>query len=146
MIDRALHDKPADATRWSTHGMGEGISASAVSGWFRLSGRKPHPAKTCKLSADPSCIEKGRDIAPLYVDPPGHATVLWVDDQAQTQGLGRTQPQPARGQRRGRAAVSLPGSAAPHRAVSGGSSVRGSGSVPSPCGAACRGPGTAWWA
>ena len=94
MIDRALHEKPADATHWSTHGMGAGISASTVSHWFRLSGLKPHLAKTCKLSADPCFIEKVRDIAALYIDPPGHATVLRVDELSQTQGLERIQPQP----------------------------------------------------
>ena len=63
---------------------GRGISASTVSRWFRLSGLKPHLAKTCKLSADPCFIEKVRDIAALYIDPPGHATVLRVDELSQT--------------------------------------------------------------
>ena len=60
--------------------------------------------------------------------------------------LGTDPAATALGQRLCRAAISRPGPATPHRAVSAGSSVRGSGSVSSPCGAAGRGPGTAWWA
>lgn len=43
VINRALHDKPPNATRWSTHSMGaaEGVSASTVSRWFRQFGVKP---------------------------------------------------------------------------------------------------------
>ena len=94
VINRALQDKPPNATHWSTHSMGaaEGISASTVSRWFRLFGVKPHLTKTFKLSTDPFFIEKVRDITGLYLNPPDHAMVLCVDGKSQIQALDRTQP------------------------------------------------------
>ena len=94
VINRALRDKPPNATHWSTHSMGaaEGISASTVSRWFRLFGVKLHLAKTFKLSTDPSFIEKVLDITGLYLNPPDHAMVLCVDGKSQIQALDRTRP------------------------------------------------------
>jgi transposase len=37
-------------------------------------------------------VEKLRDVAGLYVDPPAHAIVLSVDEKSQIQALDRTQP------------------------------------------------------
>ena len=96
LVNRALHDKPADATRRSTRSIGaaEGVSSSTVSRWFRLFGVKPHLAKTFKLSTDPCFIEKIRDIAELYLNPPDYALVLCVDEKSQIQALDRTEPKP----------------------------------------------------
>ena len=60
--------------------------------WFALFGVKPHLAKTFKLSTDPFFIEKVRDIAGLYLNPPDDAMVLCVDEKSQIQALNRTQP------------------------------------------------------
>ena len=94
VINRALRDKPAHATHWSTRTLGaaEGISRSTVQRWFSLFGVKPHLAKTFKLSNDPFFIEKVRDITGLYLNPPDHALVLCVDEKSQIQALDRTQP------------------------------------------------------
>ncbi len=96
MIDRALRDKPANATHSSTRSMGaaEGLSHSTGRRWFSLFGVKPQLAKTCKLSNDPFFLEKVRDITGLYLNPPDHAMLLCVDETSQTQALGRTQPTP----------------------------------------------------
>ena len=96
VINRALREKPPDATHWSTHSMGaaEGISASTVSRWFRQFGVRPHLAKTGNLSTDPFCIETVREIAGLYLNPPDHAIVLCVDGKSQIQASNRTQPKP----------------------------------------------------
>jgi hypothetical protein len=45
-----------------------------------------------KLSNDPKFVEKLRDAAGLYVDPPAHAIVLSLDEKSQIQALDRTQP------------------------------------------------------
>ncbi|MCU1326201.1 MAG: endonuclease [Bryobacterales bacterium] len=46
-------------------------------------GLQPHRADTFKLSPDPLLIEKVRDIAGLYMNPPDHALVLCVDEKSQ---------------------------------------------------------------
>ena len=50
------------------------------------------PNDTFKLSPDPLLVEKVRDIAGLYINPPDHALVLCVDEKSQIQALDRTQP------------------------------------------------------
>ena len=44
---------------------------------------QPHRADTFKLSPDPLLIEKVRDIAGLYMNPPDHALVLCIDEKSQ---------------------------------------------------------------
>lgn len=59
VIDRALQDKPPNATRWSTREVGaaEGVSASTVSRWFRRFGVKLHQSETSERPDDPGLIE-----------------------------------------------------------------------------------------
>jgi putative transposase len=45
-----------------------------------------------KLSTDPFFVEKARDIAGLYLNPPDKAMVLCVDEKSEIQALDRTQP------------------------------------------------------
>jgi len=55
---------------------------------------KPHRSGTFTLSKGPAFAEKVADIVGLYLDPPGGAVVLSVDEktQVQAQALDRTQP------------------------------------------------------
>ena len=94
VIQRALRDKPAHATHWSTRTLGaaEDISRTTVHRWFSLFGVKPHLAKTCKLSNDPFFLEKVLDITRMYLNPPDQALVLRLDEKSQIQVLDRTQP------------------------------------------------------
>ena len=69
-----------------------GISVSSVQGIWRAHGLRPHKVRQFKLSNDPKCVAKLRDVVGLYVDPPAHAIVLSVDEKSQIQALGRTQP------------------------------------------------------
>ena len=94
VIQRALHKRPTGSDIWSVRQMAdeEGISKSTVQRWFSLFGVKPHLSKTFKLSSDPFFIEKVRDITGLYLNPPGHAVVICVDEKTQIQALDRTQP------------------------------------------------------
>lgn len=69
-----------------------GVSRSTVHRIWRAFGLQPHRLETFKLSADPLFIEKVRDSAGLYLNPPDKALVLCVDEQAQIQALDRTRP------------------------------------------------------
>ena len=94
LINRALREKPRNANAWSVRRMAEaeGVSKSTVQRWFTLFGVKPHQSKTFKLSGDPFFVEKVRDAAGLYLNPPDNAMVLCVDEKSQIQALNRTQP------------------------------------------------------
>ena len=87
-------DPPAEATHWTATMMAKavGISASSVQRIWRTHGLQPHRVHQFKLSNDPKFIDKLRDVVGLYVDPPGHAIVLSVDEKSQIQALDRTQP------------------------------------------------------
>ena len=67
LINRALQDKPDNASAWSVRLMAkaQGVSKSTVQRWFSLFGVKPHLSETFKLSTDPFFIEKVRDITGL---------------------------------------------------------------------------------
>ena len=92
MIARALQDKSANATRWSTHSVGtvERISAGTDSRWFRCFRGQPHLSKAFKLFTDLFCIEKVRNVAGLYLNLARHATVLSADEKSKIQTLDRT--------------------------------------------------------
>ncbi len=68
------------------------FSPSSVQRIWRAHGLQPHRVQQFKLSNDPKFIDKLRDVARLYVDPPAHAIVLSVDEKSQIQALDRTQP------------------------------------------------------
>jgi hypothetical protein len=53
--------------------------------WARF-GLQPHRTDTFKLSPDPLLIEKVRDVAGLYINPPAHALVLCVDEKEPDSG------------------------------------------------------------
>lgn len=94
VIAKTLHDKPRDATHWSSRTMAKasGLSQTAVVRIWRAFGLQPHRAETFKLSTDPLFIDKVRDIVGLYLNPPDRALVLCVDEKSQIQALDRTQP------------------------------------------------------
>ena len=52
----------------------------------------PHRQGTFKVSKDPEFADKVADIVGLYLDPPGGAVVLSIDEKTQIQALDRTQP------------------------------------------------------
>jgi transposase len=94
VIIQTLESTPRGQTHWSTRGLAEatGFSRMTISRIWRAFGLQPHRADTFKLSPDPLLIEKVRDIAGLYINPPDHALVLCVDEKSQIQALDRTQP------------------------------------------------------
>jgi transposase len=95
VIAKTLEERgPGQDTHWSTRSMAAatGMSQSAVSRIWRAFGLKPHLVQTWKLSTDPQFIDKVRDVVGLYLNPPGKALVLCVDEKSQIQALDRTAP------------------------------------------------------
>lgn len=94
IIHKTLHEKPRNATHWSTRSMASaiGVSEASVRRIWQSHGLKPHRIRTFKLSKDPQFVEKLNDIVGLYLSPPEHAIVLSADEKTQIQALDRTQP------------------------------------------------------
>ena len=87
-------------SHWSSREMAafieriEGVSVSHtyVADLWRDHGLRPHRQGTFKVSKDPAFAEKVADIVGLYLEPPGGAVVLSIDEKTQIQALDRTQP------------------------------------------------------
>jgi len=94
VIDTTLHQKPKQATHWSSRLMGKelGLSQTAVVRIWHAFGLQPHRRENFKLSTDPHFVAKVRDIVGLYLNPPVNAIVLSVDEKSQIQALDHTQP------------------------------------------------------
>jgi transposase len=94
VIEKTTQQKPSQQTHWSTRTMAAaaGISEASVRRIWRAHGLKPHRLHTFKLSNDPRFAEKLEDVAGLYLNPPGQALVLSLDEKSQIQALDRTQP------------------------------------------------------
>ena len=84
VVEMTLHQKPVNATHWSTRTMAQaaGISEASVRRVWRAHGLKPHRVRTFKLSNDPEFVEKLEDIVGLYLNPPEHAIVLCADEKS----------------------------------------------------------------
>jgi transposase len=91
---------PEGLSHWSSREMAafiersEGVYVSHhyVAKLWRQTGLRPDRQGTFKISRDPEFAEKVADIVGLYLDPPGGAVVLSLDEKTQIQALDRTQP------------------------------------------------------
>jgi putative transposase len=95
LIRKTLDKKPANnETHWTCRSIAKEtrLSKSTVNRVWKAFGIQPHRQKHFKLSTDPFFVEKVRDIAGLYLNPPDKAMVLCVDEKSQIQALDRTQP------------------------------------------------------
>ncbi|GIE07755.1 IS630 family transposase [Paractinoplanes durhamensis] len=87
-------------SHWSTRTMadyitrrtGTSVSHHWVANLWREHGLKPQKQGTFTLSTDPRFADKVADIVGLYLDPPGGAVVLTLDEKTRIQALDRTQP------------------------------------------------------
>ena len=68
------------------------VSHHYVAKLWRETGLKPHQIGTFKVSKDPAFADKVADVVGLYLDPPGGAVILSIDEKTQIQALDRTQP------------------------------------------------------
>ena len=87
IVVTTLESKPKDATHWSTRSLAAHLGVSQNSVWraWQAFGLQPHRQEKFKLSTDPQFIEKVYDICGLYLNPPGRAVVLCVDEETPTQ-------------------------------------------------------------
>lgn len=94
VIERTLHSTPVNATHWSVRTMAKAtaLSPATIQRIWSNHGLQPHRVKNFKLSSDPRFLEKLKDVAGLYLDPPEKAIVFCVDEKSQIQALGRSQP------------------------------------------------------
>ncbi|MCM3923529.1 IS630 family transposase [Frankia sp. AiPs1] len=86
------HWSTREMARYVSHVGGVSVSWHYVARVWREEGLRPHRQGTFKLSADPAFAGKVADIIGLYLDPPGGAVVLCIDEKTQVQALDRTQP------------------------------------------------------
>lgn len=99
-LSRATPPQGTGLSHWSCRLLAEhlrraeGISLSwhYIAGVWREEGLASHRSGTFKLSKDPAFAEKVADVVGLYLDPPGGAVVLSIDEKTQIQALDRTQP------------------------------------------------------
>ena len=99
-LTRQTPPESTGLSHWSSRQMAaylrrsEGVSVSwrYVALLWRKHKLKPHRQGTFKVSRDPAFAAKVADIVGLYLDPPGGAVVLSVDEKTQIQALDRTQP------------------------------------------------------
>ena len=89
-----LESTSRGATHWSTRAMAKatGLSHATIGRIWRGGGLQAHQTETFKLSPDSWLIDKVRDIAGLYVNPPEQAVVICVVEKPQIQALDRGAP------------------------------------------------------
>jgi transposase len=68
------------------------VSHHYVAKLWRETRIKPHYSGAFKISKDPAFADKVADVVGLYLDPPGGAVVLSIDEKDRIQALDRTQP------------------------------------------------------
>ena len=86
------HWSSREMARFITRTEGVYVSHHYVAKLWRETGIKPHQSGTFKVSKDPAFAEKVADVVGLYLEPPGGAVVLSIDEKTQIQALDRTQP------------------------------------------------------
>jgi transposase len=99
-LTRQTPPESTGLSHWSSRQMAahlkrsDGVTVSwhYVASVWRRHGLKPHRQGTFKVSRDPAFAAKVADVVGLYLDPPGGAVVLSIDEKTQIQALDRTQP------------------------------------------------------
>src|SRR2546430_1661948 len=96
LIRKTLQRKPRDgSTHWSVRQAAResGISKSSVQRYFEFFGLKPHRTESFKLSTDPFFIEKLRDVAGPYLNPPENAPGVGGGGESPGPARRRTPPE-----------------------------------------------------
>jgi hypothetical protein len=72
-----------------------GVSRMMVQRVWRRYDIQPHNVEKFRISNDPKFENKVRDVVGLYLDPPGRALVLCVDEKKADPGVGPNRSDPA---------------------------------------------------
>ncbi len=99
-LSRSSPPSDTGLSHWSSRALsdflrrteGMSVSHNYIAALWREHGLTPWRVGTFKLSRDPAFAEKVADCVGLYLEPPGGAVVLSVDEKSQIQALDRTQP------------------------------------------------------
>jgi transposase len=99
-LSRSSPPAETGLSHWSTRELaayiartdGVRVSHHWIALLWRANSLKPHRQGTFKVSKDPAFAAKVADIVGLYLQPPGRAVVLSIDEKTQIQALDRTQP------------------------------------------------------
>src|SRR3954451_5852772 len=75
------HWSSRELARFISRTEGVYVSHHFVAKLWRETGFKPHHSGTFKVSRDPAFAEKVADVIGLYLDPPGGAVVLSIDEK-----------------------------------------------------------------
>jgi transposase len=107
-VIRRAQRKPTDGSmHWSCRKLAEelGVSKSTVQRILAQAKLRPHRLDRYMASNDPEFEAKAADIIGLYLNPPQHAAVFWVDEKTAIQALDRLDPvlplSPGRAERHG---------------------------------------------
>jgi len=99
LVKLVTEDPPEGATRWTMEALAEamaehGVAISASQAWriCKSLDLKPWQVESWMTSHDPDFWAKASDVCGLYLNPPGKAVVLCVDEKPQTQALERAAP------------------------------------------------------
>jgi hypothetical protein len=89
-----MKTRPKDATQWSVRAMAaaQKVNSATVQRIWEKHKLQPHRVESFKFSNDPQFARTVHDIVGLYMNPPGKALVLSVDEKSQIQALDRTRP------------------------------------------------------
>jgi transposase len=94
ICETACHEKPKNATHWSTRELAKKfrVSKATVNRILNERDIKPHKVTTFTLSTDGHFTEKLNDVVALYLNPPDNAIVLCMDEKSEIQALERSAP------------------------------------------------------
>jgi hypothetical protein len=94
IVEATMKTRPKDATQWSVRAMAaaQKVNSATVQRIWEKHKLQPHRVESFKFSNDPQFARTVHDIVGLYMNPPGKALVLSVDEKSQIQALDRTRP------------------------------------------------------
>src|SRR6202011_3313900 len=99
LVKLVTEPPPNEATRWTMEALAEAMAAHGVpisaSQCWRICDAldlKPWQVESWMTSHDPDFWERAGDVCGLYLNPPQHAVVWWVDEKSQIQAKSRIAP------------------------------------------------------